>query len=204
MQLTAMARMLEDKQLRRFETLLHKHDVPIEKWTRPGLTEAQIETAIKPLGLRLPQEVRIWWRWRNGTIYGGRRKLPGPWHEAMSIEDAIEHYQQCRQVAINTAGDWPHNDPDLIWSPSWLPIIKTTQPVAVDCSVPEDTPTPVLHIDWSDLEHSRRPRACSIGEMVSWWIAALENDAWYWDEQDKWWRTRRERLAPELRTNPLV
>lgn len=195
---------LDDTQLQRFEMALRAHNVPFDEWTCPGLGDADIDTAIEPLGLSLPREVRVWWRWCNGTIHGGRRKLPGPWSEALSIKGAVTQYQEARQVAENTAPDWPHEDPDIIWPPSWLPIVGTTQPIAVDCSVPEDAPTPVLRIDWSDHEHSRQPRARSLGDMVSWWIAALESGAWYWSDEDGWWRTNRERLDPKLQTNPLL
>jgi cell wall assembly regulator SMI1 len=207
--LRPLARLLGEEQLLRFEALLREHDVPIDEWTRPGLDDADIDLAISPLGLRLPREARIWWRWRDGTIYGGQRKLPGPWYMALSIEGAVDQYLQLRQVAKNSAPDWPQNDPDIIWSPSWLPIIRTAQPIAIDCSVPLDAPTPVLHVDFTDLDRSLQPRfnvprASSLGEMVGWWIMALETDIWYWDESDGWWRTRRERLASALRTNPLV
>ena len=61
----------------------------------------------------------------------------------------------------------------------------------------------------ADLDRSLQPRfsvprASSLGEMVDWWIMALEADIWYWNEADGWWRTRRERLDPQLQTNPLI
>jgi hypothetical protein len=199
-----VSQLLDEDQLLHFETLLRRHDVPLDEWTNPGLSDVDIDLATSSLGLPLPREARVWWRWRNGTIHGGRRKLPAPWHEALSVSDAIDQYRRCRQVAKNTAPDWPHNNPDLIWNPSWLPIINTTQPIAIDCSVPEDAPTPVLRVDWSDIEHSSRPRAASLGEMVGWWIVALDTGAWYWNEKDGWWRVRAERLDPALRTNPLL
>jgi cell wall assembly regulator SMI1 len=199
-----LTRLLDAEQLHRFETLLREHDVPFEEWTRPGLNDADIDATTSPLGLRLPREARIWWRWRNGTIHGGRRKLPGPWHEALSLEGAVDQYRQFRQIAHNTAPDWPQNNPDIIWHPSWLPIIRTTQPIAIDCDVPEDAPTPVLLVDWQNPERFDKPRASSLGEMVAWWIVALETDVWYWNEAEGWWRTRRERLDSQMRTNPLI
>jgi cell wall assembly regulator SMI1 len=204
-----LTRLLDEDQLRRFATLLRERAVPLDEWTRPGLNDTDIDATISPLGLRLPREARIWWHWRDGTIHRGRRKLPGPWREALSLQGAVDRYRELRQIARDTASDWPQNDPDLLWHPSWLPIIGTAQPTALDCSVSVDAPTPVVHVDWADLDRSLQPRfsvprASSLGEMVDWWIMALEADIWYWNEADGWWRTRRERLDPQLQTNPLI
>ncbi len=204
-----MTLLLTERQLTRFEELLREHDVPVDGCAQRGLSDDEIDSTMDAVGLRLPREARVWWHWHDGVVCDDIRRLPGPWHRSLSLGAAIEQYEKLRRIAQNTAADWPQNNPDVIWHPTWLPIINGGQPIAIECAVSEDAPAPVLHVDWTDLDKSHqprfdKPRAASIGEMVGWWITALETGAWYWDEKDGWWRVRVERLDPALRTNPLL
>jgi hypothetical protein len=74
----------------------------------PGLTDEEIDAATQPLGLRLPTEVRIWWRWHNGiSIPPGQPVQPGEigaggrWYRPLAA--AIEHYTMMRGVAAKLA-----------------------------------------------------------------------------------------------------
>jgi hypothetical protein len=40
---------------------------PIADSLRPGLSDAEMDALVSPLGLRLPHEARVWWGWHDGT-----------------------------------------------------------------------------------------------------------------------------------------
>jgi hypothetical protein len=77
-------------------------------------------------------------------------------------------------------------------------------PVVIDCSVPEGQPTPLRFIDLQDVEGSPRPRAQSLGQMVSWWIRALDSGGWHWDAAGSEWKIHRELMDDDYRMSPLV
>jgi cell wall assembly regulator SMI1 len=187
-----------------FEARLRSQGLPVDEWAKPGLAAGKIEEMLAPLGLRLPTEGLTWWQWHDGANRQGQERLFGPWKAYLSLDEAIAVYQESRSVAEVTAGAWPQNDPDFLWHPTWLPIKGPQLPIVIDCSVPEGQPTPVIFVDWQNVDGFSKPRAESFGQMVSWWIEAIDCGAWRWDPERNQWDTHDELLRWELRTNPLV
>lgn len=190
--------------LNAFEGRLRSQGLRVDEWAKPGLKVDDIEVVLAPLGLRLPVEGRAWWQWCNGTIPQGQERLFGPWKTYLSLSDAVAVYRESRSVAKETAEAWPQNDPDFLWNPAWLPIKGPQLPIVIDCSVADGQPTPVRFIDWQNVDGFLEPRAESFGQMVSWWIDAIDCGAWCWSPERNQWDTHDELLAWELRTNPLV
>jgi hypothetical protein len=91
-------------------------------------------------------------------------------------------------------------NPDDRWSPSWLPVGGLRFPVVIDCSVPAGAPTPVRLVS---LEHvgPSPPVAASLGEVVTWWIAAIDNGAWRWDTTHSVWKVENDLLDQGSRNN---
>jgi hypothetical protein len=60
-------------------------------------------------------------------------------------------------------------------------------------------------IDWEAGDDFGAPGAASFGEMVGWWIEAIDDGVWSWSEGDGRWLLDYERLRdPErLRTGLL-
>jgi cell wall assembly regulator SMI1 len=198
--------LLDAALMQAYEDQLRTQGVPVNEWKRPGLTGDQADEILAPLGLRLPVEGRAWWGWHDGPTPEGRALLFGPWKYCVSLVKAVEIYREFRGIV--EAGVEPDNppldDPDYRWNPAWLPIDGPQLPTVIDCSVPEGEPTPLRFIDLADVEESPKPRAQSLGQMVSWWIAALETGAWKWDRQSETWERDRDRLDETIRMSPLL
>jgi cell wall assembly regulator SMI1 len=192
------------KLLGSYEERLLAMGMPVAEWVRPGLTAEEIEEAVEPLGIRLPKEGRVWWEWHDGAIGRGRDRLLGPSKECLTLASAVEVYQRCRWVAEQTASAWPQNDPDFLWNPAWFPVEGSQLPTVIDCSIPEDQISPVRSIDWQDVDGFFEPQAESLGQMVSWWIDAIDIGAWEWNQGDQRWYSHDDRLEPALRAHPLM
>jgi len=61
--------------LDRFEARLRGAGAPIVDAWAPGLTDAQIDELVRPLGIDLPKEARVWWRWHNGVDREASRRF---------------------------------------------------------------------------------------------------------------------------------
>lgn len=151
--------------------------VPVDEWRTRGLTSEEMDAALAPLGLRLPIEGRAWWSWHDGARPAGREKLFGPAQNCLSLDAAVAQYRQSRFIAESIAEKElpPLDDPDTAWHPAWFPIKGPGLPVVIDCSVEEGEPTPVRFIDWQNVDGFDKPKAYSFGQMISWWIEALES-----------------------------
>jgi hypothetical protein len=190
-----------------YEELLISQGGPVEEWFRPGLTMREINRTLAPLDLGLPLEALIWWEWHDGPVLPYRTAQPPRWRNCLSLAAAVEQYKKARSVAENTTepDSPPLNDPDFRWNPTWLPIIGRGLMFVIDCEGGEKVPSPVKMIDWQDQPSDyARIKALSLGEMVGWWIGALENGAWQWDEVSGEWHVDRRLLDEEVRNSPLV
>jgi hypothetical protein len=197
--------LLNPEMLQAYEERLRTIGVPINDWT-PGLTDEQMRETLAPLGLRLPAEGRTWWGWHDGSPgYGDSKLIAPPGERFLTLAEAVETYREYRKIVEELVEpDIPElANPDDRWSPSWLPIRGPQLPVVIDCSVGEG-PTPLRRIDLQDVEDSPRPRAQSLGQMVTWWIAALDSGAWRWDAERAEWSVNRELLEDGSRNNPLA
>lgn len=198
---------LDNATLRVYEGRLRAQGVPIDGWHEPGLTDDDMSEALAPLGLSLPLEGRVWWSWHNGVPGRGKAKLVAPSGDKfLSLAEAIETYKEFRAIVQELVEpDIPLlADPDYRWNPAWLPIRGPQLPVVIDCSVPESQPTPLRFIDLQDVEGSPKPRAQSLGQMLSWWIEAIDCGAWRWNRERSQWDRHDELLPSALRANPLV
>jgi hypothetical protein len=187
-----------------YENRLRSLGAPVDCWVEPGLEDAALEAALAPLSLRLPAEGRAWWTWHAGPTSEGRDKLFGPSGPAITLSQAVALYTELRTVAEKSASAWPQNDPDYLWNPAWFPIKGTQLPIVVDCSVPDDDPTPVRFIDWQAIDGFFVPKAAALSQVVEWWIEAIDVGAWEWDASRGCWLQHYDRLTHALRTNPLM
>lgn len=178
--------------LDRFEGLLRVHDAPLSELLRPGLSTEQMDEITTTIGLRLPVEARTWWGWHDGAESQENERLrdfgPGI---LLSLDEAVQRWRMRRQVAIDCAEgeDDRWGDPDFYWRPEWFPVASRGADVVCDCSVPDGAITPLRVIDsHADPEASAIVEASSFGEMVTWWIEALEANAYRYDHQAALWR----------------
>ena len=158
----------------------------------PGLSDAEIDAATAPLGLRLPEEVRMWWRWHDGSSaavgQGAAIGAADRWYPPLS--EAIRHYTMMRDVAATLgAENVPAAATREVWWPRDLfPITWTGAGTvtACDCSVRHDAPSPIHTVDFHDGP-AGPPRAPSLGTLVLWWIMAIDTGAWFYDADERRW-----------------
>jgi cell wall assembly regulator SMI1 len=175
---------------------------------QPGLAEEQQDRMLAPLELRLPQEARLWWRWHDGVTLvraPSIQRTIGPGFEYLPLAEAIVQYHRCRDAArevASTPGQSPPvNNPDHWWAPHWFPVTLTGYGgvVACDCSVDDALRTPIRMVWWAGRESYADPVTQSFGEMVSWWIDAMETGAWHFDTGHGEWQANHDLLADRSR-----
>jgi hypothetical protein len=179
---------LSSEQLAHLEELLRERGAPVVPRLQPPATPGALASVEEHLGRALPLEVKRWWEWHDGTdIKPDERAVRGsigPSFIFLRTEWAIEDSQWRRSEAEEIAPE----DPDSLWSTSWL-AIGSLGKVACDCAVGVDAPAPILKVDPHLVDEMGAVAARSFGEMVRWWIEALEAGAWIYEpEHDRWER----------------
>ncbi|HYI99921.1 MAG TPA: hypothetical protein VEX36_09650 [Thermoleophilaceae bacterium] len=159
-----------------------------------------------PLGLCLPSEARVWWGWHDGAPWrsGGEltpERFIGPGREYMPLRDAVDAYLSDRQSFEEI-----EDDPEPFRPAAYFPITRSSGPILCDCSVAKGAPSPIYytHAYGQPAEELQRPAARSFGEMVGWWIDALNDGAWQWDSTSERWSYFPERLDPARELSGLV
>lgn len=195
--------MLTVELLERLRSGWDRHGAPLVGYLRPGLERNQIDALTKPLGLRLPDEAAVWWNWHDGVDVGhGAEVELGPSLPFVPLETAVElcgeHREQAALAWEDRAQEW--------WRSSWFPITERLGAIRCDCSVKHDAPTPIFYADSHDYDREglTQPRVGSFGEMVIWWIEALENGAWRYEAQAGRWERDDRLLPPERLRSGLV
>lgn len=201
----AEAPLLSLSQLERLKALWVEQQAPIVEHLRPGLREEEINQQLRPLGLRVPYEAALWWSWYDGVPSGQPDFTGGAHLRFLTLGDAIGQYHESLRIA--QAVGRTEDEADRLWNPSWLPVTTTGYGgvIACDCSVVVGEATPVRMVDWGSKEDSDVPTARSFGQMVAWWIEAIECGAWRYDTSLGRWEVDHQRLAdPSLELTRLV
>lgn len=121
----------------------------------------------------------------------------------------MQLYKEMRSLAEQAAGGSgtpaPMSDPGYWWNPSWFPIaIRVSNHIVVcDCSVAVNSATPIRVIDWHDDAFDQQ-KAPSSGQMVEWWVEALENGAWCHDADEQRWVSDASLITRERDLSRLV
>jgi cell wall assembly regulator SMI1 len=181
---------------------------PIAESLRPGLSVAEIDALVAPLGFRLPSEASVWWGWHDGTESARLSHALGNGIVALQLEQAVARHRENRRIAEELIRDRLTPDAaENYWPPHWLTVgvAAGLGEVVCDCSVAEDEPTPIRLSDFEYPEESQIPLAPSLGTLVGWWLDALDSGAWSYDLASRSWRDHPERLAePQGRSRLLV
>jgi hypothetical protein len=177
--------MLEPRVLDELDARLRALGAPICGAWAPGCSDAHIDALLQPLGIDLPEEARVWWRWHNGT----RSDKPMTHREVfaripLTIEQAAEAYEDERDAMHQLFGLTgllaPLSEKPLIFFGGAGPAL---QPVPIYVQNDIDAPAVVLP---------------SIGALVEAWIELLESGAWE-PGDDGAWHKHPERVPSGLR-----
>lgn len=169
----------------------------------PGLSDAEMDATTARLDLRLPPEARVWWAWRNGILPGGattpaERRITASANECLSLSEAVLESERTQRIAEQT-----ERPLGRLWWPSLLPLLSTPHGslIAIDCAMPHETASTVYYLEW---EGGILPKAQSLGEMVGWWIEAVESGAYGFDQAQARWIFDWDRLTADQRASQLV
>jgi hypothetical protein len=194
---------LSAEQLAHLEELLGERGAPVVPRLQPPATPEALAAVEEHLGRPLPREVRLWWGWHDGTdIKPDERAVRGsigPSFIFLRTEWAIEDSQWRRKEAEDIAPE----DPDSLWRKTWL-AIGTLGIVACDCGVEVGAPVPILKGDPHLVDEAGTVAARSFGEMVRWWIEALETGAWFYAPEHERWERRSELISLERDLTRLI
>jgi cell wall assembly regulator SMI1 len=176
---------------------------PIAERLRPGLTRAEIRAMTEPLSLTLPEEALRWWEWHDGTFaaqFSVERALGafgGLVH--LTLAEAIELYGK----RMRPQEEWERDtfEEDLVlWDRTWLPIATedTGRVIVCSCGDPSGVLSPVHALEWGEAASEVADRGTrSFGELVTWWIEALDSGGWHYDAGTRTWTQRADRIDPD-------
>jgi cell wall assembly regulator SMI1 len=174
--------------------------VPVDALSEPGLSDAEMDEMTAAVGLVLPGEARVLWRWHDGVPEDGRPNPLGAFRKRfLRLSEAIACHREYREVVVSVV----EGNPDIRFAPSWLPMFDEQHPLVIDCAVGVDEPTPLRMIN---LENPDEPFvwARSLGEAVQMWSNALDRGLWKWDAAKRGWEVDLSSLPPGERASPLL
>jgi cell wall assembly regulator SMI1 len=194
--------MLDAQLLDRLSATWRAHGAPIEDALAPNRTVEFLTSDDGTLHVDLPEELRTWWAWHDGATKGRRpihSWMMGPNLTPMSSTWSRDWWQtmmaEAATMATTVATDMPGTemaDTDYWWRETWVPLFSNGVggTLVADCGLGPAGVTPIRLVDW---HHEKRlpPATASLGQVVEWWIEAIELGIWTWDkDRGMWVRTR--------------
>jgi hypothetical protein len=111
-----------------------------------------------------------------------------------------------RRTAVTLVEDDPDVIlPDDLWHPNWFPVVRTTYGavIACDCGDADAERTPIRAVRWA-AEVLGEIKARSFGEMVTWWLEAIDDGAWWYEPSEQRWERDAGLLDRERELTRLV
>jgi cell wall assembly regulator SMI1 len=187
--------MLTERLLDRLAATWRAHGVPGEEALGPGRRVTSFTSDDGRLHVELPAELRTWWGWHDGHVedWKGRPWPIGPGLTPFTSAESRDLWQRSMSMATGAAADAPEGtlltDPDYWWRSCWVPLLSDGSGYLVgDCALGEPDVAPIRRIEWGpDLDVVARPRTESFGQLVEWWIEALEIGLWSFDRDAQKW-----------------
>lgn len=182
--------MLTEQLLDRLSATWRTHGAPIEDALAPGRTVESFTSDDGNLHVDLPEELRTWWAWHDGASPGAL----GPHLTAYSSTKSREWWQTMMAEAASMAANanMPDGtelaDPGHWWQETWVPLAGNAaggEQVA-DCGLGPSGVTPIRLVDWHH-EDRLPPATNSLGQLVEWWIEAIELGIWTFDKDRGMW-----------------
>ncbi len=185
--------MLTEQLLDRLSATWRAHDIPVEETLLPGKEVSAFTSDDGSLHVELPAELRTWWAWHDGHDEKAEQGWAvGALFMQMSSTASRDWWQRSMAMAQDAATGAPGTplaDPDYWWRESWVPLASDGSGyIVADCGLGEPDVTPIRRIEWGpDLDVIARPRTDSFGQLVEWWIEAIERGIWSFDHDRHTW-----------------
>lgn len=176
--------------LDRIESLLSSVGDPLVSAFRPGLTPAEIDRVMEPLGLQLPVEARMWWGWHDG-VAGPGPDLFGIGRPFTLSEAVDEYFVRRDRYAVEAAeiDEDPNRSRSWFWEDSWLPFAQTGHAgvITIEMGIAEGEGTPVRDSEIDPDGEFRTPRAGSLTEYLEARIVAIDAGIYGWHSDKSRW-----------------
>ncbi len=198
--------MLTEQLLDRLSATWRAHGVPIEDALAPGRAIESFTSDDGNLHIDIPDELQTWWAWHDGGIEEGRSIFSwqiGPHLQPMSSTWSRDWWQTMMSEAA-TMATRTETDPDFWWQEAWVPLFDPGAGTLVgDCRLGSAEVTPIRWVDW---HHEERlpPATDSLGQLVQWWIEAIELGIWTWDQDSGMWTRATQGFEIEQRYGLLI
>jgi hypothetical protein len=159
-------------------------NAPLVPHLRPGLAEEEMAAIV---GGRAIDTIMTGLGWKFFPL-------------ARAVEEALEQRDRAREIA----GD---NADAFLWRWAWLPLADNFHggAIVVDGRTsPEAAATPVFYTEPEVGTGDGTPRAPSLGQMVQWWIDAMDAGLIDYDATAGAWRYEADAIDPALERTRLV
>jgi cell wall assembly regulator SMI1 len=193
--------------LEQLEERWRAQNAPIAHHLQPGLSEPEMATIMAPLGLAVPAEARTWFGWHDGARSDGvaiNWTMTGLGWKFFPLSHAVEEATEQRTRARQIAGE---RADALLWRDAWLPLADNFHAgvIVVDATAPADRrETPVYYTEPELGTRAGAPRAATLGQMVTWWIEAIDEHVIDYDSSTGDWRYAVDQLDPQRERTRLV
>jgi hypothetical protein len=185
---------------------------PVAERLRPGIRDSELDDITAAIGLIVPGEARTWWGWRDGAelIPVDRQSPPrllrqhemnGARWSILSLDEAVAEAVARRNLAMEV----DPQEPEDLWNWDLLPLAVGIggDVMAVDAS---ERLQPTTRVCWTDPEEGAgHPTDAdpTLGQLVTWWIEAIDNGGYSYDNTDEIWRTDPSHLPAGLLATSL-
>ncbi len=131
--------------------------------------------------------------------------MPSAWRDItasrnywLSLARAVTEARETERIVADVGAE-----PGRLWWSSLLPILSTPHGslIAVDCAEPHAPTSTVYYLEW---EGGIWPKARSLGQMVGWWIEAVDIGAYDFDRAEGRWISDWDRLTTDQKASQLV
>ena len=190
-------------QLAELEGILAEQGAPIVQRFQSPMSLERLAAVEAYLGLPLPDELKQWWGWHDGTdIKEDELAVQGSVGRIFNVVSSTEAVEFSRELRRGAEEDAPE-DPDSLWASSWVAIGSQGR-VACECNIRRDGPVPVLDVNYHKAAYPGAVVCHSLGKMVRWWIEALESGAWRYERERNRWERTCDLIPPEREETGLV
>lgn len=204
------SRLLTVELLEELKARWRAQHAPLVQFLRPGLADEELDAITASLGLRVPAEARVWWRWHDGVEPERRpfeRQMAGTGWKFFSLHTAVAQAVEQRDRATEIADATGVEADPVLWRWAWLPLADDYHGgvIAVDGTAPADqTPTPIYYSEPEMGAKDAQPGSQTFGEMVQWWIDAFDDGVFGYDAQRGRWIYHHELLDRARELTGLV
>lgn len=175
-----------------FERELRLQGVQIDDLLQPGCDPRDVREVGVALGLNIPDELVVWFGWRNGV----RSLEPIP-----RVLPQFDFWPL--DLVARRHGTWPFGFGlnDWEWNPNWLHFMGDQHGLAMSCEEPPENAPLIRALTEEDGTQSKdtRLQAVSLCTPVTWWIDALRRGWYRWDRTAQNWEYEDFRVHPEER-----